>query len=184
MEQKKFYWTATSTDGNLEFGKSECFATAQECYENMRNEVLENAKDFADYYDFHDGSWDEENPRIKVTFSFGEKEIVCKCYHTTYTYTMHEMTAKDLVQLDDEQSDLVQNIGFLIKKAQERGVAFIHDADSGFFVALNTNEIRGWQLEECDPDWNGGKEAVATGDLTAVSTDFITCFEGSILVKV
>lgn len=184
MEQKKFYWTATSNDGSLEFGKSECFATAQECYENMRNEALENAKYLAEYYDFHDGSWDEENPRINVSFSFSEKEIVCKCFRTIYTFTMHEKTAKDLVQLDEHQSDLVRRIGELIKEAQESGVAFVHDADGGFYTALNTNEIEEWQLEEHDPNWNGGKEVVYIEDLTAVSKDFITSFEGAILVKV
>lgn len=184
MEQKKFYWTATSNDGSLEIGKDECFATEQQCYENMRSWILEYANNLADYYDFHDGSWDEENPSIKVSFSFSEKEIVCKCFRTIYTFTMHEKTAKDLVQLDEHQSDLVRQIGELIEEAQESGVAFIHDADGGFYTALNTKEIEEWQLEEHDPNWNGGKEAVNIGDLTAVSKDFITSFEGSILVKV
>ena len=83
---KKFKWVASCDDGAFEDESTKLFDTELECYNNMRDAVLEKMKwntEFA--HDFEDG-----DDVIPYAVRFSQREITHRSYSGLYTYTMIE----------------------------------------------------------------------------------------------
>ena len=85
---KKYYWTAQSNDGAFDIESGKCFATKEECYNDMRNSALEkmkwNTEYYCDFADVKDGDY------IGYEVKFYPNKIIHLSYSGTYTYEMKE----------------------------------------------------------------------------------------------
>lgn len=81
---KGFRWIASSNDGCFEDGSQEVFATREECYNDMRNAVLEKMKWNTDFHE----DFEEDDDVIGYDVQFSRNKIVHTSYSGTYTYTM------------------------------------------------------------------------------------------------
>lgn len=83
MEKKiQYKWIATCSDGAYEAESNKIFDTKEECYNDMRNAVLEKMKWNTDYAEDYEG--DEQEIRYHVTFN--RNTIVHASYSGIYTY--------------------------------------------------------------------------------------------------
>lgn len=174
--EKKFFWTAESSDGWCD-KSDKFFATKKECYEDMRNAVLEKMKwntvydEDLEEYDFVDyGVW------------FSKEKIKHTSYSGEYTYSIHEATVKDLLALDKHQSELLHLIRIAIENAVKSEIAFVHDVDNGAFFAFNAKNISDWYAKT-GPTESENETVVDTQDLTFLCRDFIGCLNEEFTVK-
>ena len=85
---KKYYWVASSSDGSFEDNSSKMFDTKKECYDDMRNAVLEKMKWNTQFdEDFSDIN---EDDYIGYSVHFNQNYITHQSYSGLYTYEIKE----------------------------------------------------------------------------------------------
>ena len=102
---KKYKWFAESNDGAFQDESSREFTSKRECYNDMRNAVLEKMKwnteydaDFADIID--DGY-------IGYEVKFSRNKIIHESYSGVYTYEIKEVEEMKTIELTDEQIKMI-----------------------------------------------------------------------------
>ena len=90
MVQKFYRWFASSNDKSYE-DESRFFASKEDCYNDMRNAVLEKMKWNTEFAE----DFENENTNIIYSVDFTQNEIVHESYSGTYTYTIHEFEKWD-----------------------------------------------------------------------------------------
>lgn len=100
----KYRWIAKSNDGAFE-DESALFETEKECYNDMRNAVLEKIKWNTEYdEDFHDILEDEY---IGYEVNFSQRKITHKSYSGLYTYEIYETDEMKTLELTKEACRLI-----------------------------------------------------------------------------
>ena len=89
-----YRWVAESNDGAFTNESVQIFSTKKECYDDMRNAVLEkmkwNTQFDEDFYDL------EEDDYIGYEVRFQQDKIIHKSYSGTYTYEIKKIIFKKM----------------------------------------------------------------------------------------
>lgn len=81
-----FYWKAICSDGAFDDRSKRYFNTKKECYNDMRNAVLEKMKWNTEY----DQDFGEEDGCVEYNVMFNPTTITHESYSGLYTYTIYE----------------------------------------------------------------------------------------------
>lgn len=102
---KKYKWFAESNDGAFQDESSREFTSKRECYNDMRNAVLEKMKWNTEYdADFADIMADGY---IGYEVKFSRNKIIHESYSGIYTYEIKEVQEMKTIELTDEQRIMI-----------------------------------------------------------------------------
>lgn len=109
---KKYKWFAESNDGAFQNESSREFTSKRECYNDMRNAVLEKMKWNTEYdADFADIMADEY---IGYEVKFSRNKIIHESYSGIYTYEIKEVQDMKTIELTEECIEmLIQGIDLM-----------------------------------------------------------------------
>ena len=87
---KSYIWVASSDDGSYNVQSERCFASEEECYNDMRNAALNKMKWNTEYSeDYFDA--DNYDGKIEYQVSFSRREIIHSSYSGNYRYVIKEI---------------------------------------------------------------------------------------------
>lgn len=143
---ERFKWVAFSHDSAYEVNSKHCFATKDECYNDMRNAVLEKMKWNTEYdEDFSDGT---DAISYKVWFEQGM--IVHQSFSGTYVYLIvNEDENPDYYDVfSDEMVERLQRIDMIdwagvdtIKSYQAHHKAQVEKEKKDIVINLNKDNV-------------------------------------------
>ena len=94
MEEKKYRWIASSSDGAFQDESKQLFNSKEDCYNDMRNNALEKMKWNTEFrHDFFDCA------SISYGVIFSKDKIIHESYSGVYTYEINEVPTKLTIQL-------------------------------------------------------------------------------------
>ena len=109
---KKYKWFAESNDGAFQDESSREFTSKRECYNDMRNAVLEKMKWNTEYDAYFADIMADGYIGYEVKFS--RNKIIHKSYSGIYTYEIKEVQDMKTIELTEECIEmLIQGIDLM-----------------------------------------------------------------------